>query len=167
MRVGIGYDAHRLVAGKPLFLGGVEIPFERGLEGWSDADVLLHAIIDAMLGAAGAGDIGEHFPDTDPAYRGISSLTLLERADGVLAERGLSVAGVDSVLVLEEPKIKPYRDAIRGRIAKTLGLPADRVGVKAKTTEGLGFTGRGEGIAAHAVVLVEETGNRKSEAGDR
>ncbi|MCL5292195.1 MAG: 2-C-methyl-D-erythritol 2,4-cyclodiphosphate synthase [Actinobacteria bacterium] len=155
MRVGIGYDAHRLVEGRPLVLGGVEIPYRLGLEGWSDADVLLHAIIDAMLGAAAAGDIGEHFPDADPAYRGISSLKLLALTRNVVEDKGFTLSGVDSVVILQEPSLRAHRDRIRECIAEALLLPFDRVSVKAKTSEGMGFTGRGEGIAAYAVVLLE------------
>ena len=156
MRVGLGFDAHRFVEGRPLILGGVEIPFELGLEGWSDADALLHAIIDGMFGAAGAGDIGERFPDTDPAYREASSLELLGLARAIVEQRGYKVAGVDSVVVLEKPRLSAFRDEMRKRIAERLGISADEVGVKAKTTEGMGFTGRGEGVAAYAVVLLEK-----------
>lgn len=156
MRVGIGYDVHRFVEEKPLILGGVKIPFRCGLEGWSDADVLLHAIIDAMLGASGAGDIGERFPDTDPSFRGASSLVLLRLAKETVEEKGYRVVNVDSVVVLEEPKLRPYRDAMRSKIAENLGIAMTDVGVKAKTSEGLGFPGRGEGVAAYAMVLLEE-----------
>ncbi len=156
MRIGIGFDAHRFVEGRALVLGGVKIPFRYGLEGWSDADVLLHAIIDAMLGASGAGDIGERFPNSDPAYRGASSLDLLRMAKETVGKRGYRVVSVDSVVVLEEPQLRPFRDEMRGRIASVLGISAGDVGVKAKTSEGMGFAGRREGVAAYAVALLEE-----------
>ena len=156
MRIGIGFDAHRFIEGKPLILGGVEIPFEFGLEGHSDADVVAHAIMDAILGAIAAGDIGQHFPDTDEEYRNISSMVLLSRVGRILSERGFRVGNIDCVAVLEEPKVSPYREEMREKIAGALEIEKDRVGLKASTTEGLGFTGRREGVAAYAVVLVEE-----------
>lgn len=156
MRVGIGYDVHRLVEGQPLILGGVEIPFPYGLLGHSDADVLVHAIMDALLGSAALGDLGKHFPDSDPAWAGISSLELLRRVRGMLQEAGLAVQNIDSVIVAQRPKLAPYIPAMREKVAETLGIAVDRVSIKATTTEGLGFAGRGEGIAAEAVVLVEE-----------
>ncbi len=156
MRIGIGFDAHKFIEGKPLILGGVEIPFEFGLEGHSDADVVAHAIMDAILGAVAAGDIGQHFPDTDEQYRNISSMILLSRVGRMLSERGFRVGNIDCVAVLEEPKVSPHREAMREKIAGALEIEKDRVGLKASTTEGLGFTGRREGIAAYAVVLVEE-----------
>jgi 2-C-methyl-D-erythritol 2,4-cyclodiphosphate synthase len=148
---GIGYDCHRLVAGRRLILGGVEIPHELGLEGHSDADVLTHAVIDALLGAAGLGDIGEHFPDTDERYRDADSLVLLETVLMTVIAAGLEVVNVDCTVVLEAPRLAPHRQAIRERLARTLGLSPTRVNVKATTGEGLGFIGRGEGVAALAV----------------
>jgi len=150
--VGFGFDVHRLVPGRPLVLGGVEIPFELGLLGHSDADVLTHAVMDALLGAMGEGDIGEHFPDTDPSYAGISSLLLLERVMGLVRERSLTVGNVDAVIVAQRPKLTPWKAAIRGKLAQALGTAERQVNIKASTSEGLGFTGRGEGIAVQAVV---------------
>jgi 2-C-methyl-D-erythritol 2,4-cyclodiphosphate synthase len=155
MRVGVGYDLHPLVPGRPLVLGGVQIPAERGLAGHSDADVLCHAIVDALLGAAGLGDIGEHFPSSDPRFAGASSLTFLERTAGMLRERNLSVSNVDASVVLEEPSLTQHRGEMRARIATALGVEPSRVSVKATTADGLGAIGRGEGAAALAVVLVE------------
>jgi 2-C-methyl-D-erythritol 2,4-cyclodiphosphate synthase len=151
---GIGWDSHRLVAGRPLILGGVTIPFERGLAGHSDADVLAHAVIDALLGAAGLGDIGEHFPDTDERFRGADSLGLLRAVVALAAERGLAVEHVDSTVVMERPKLGPHRQAIREALADALGVATERVNVKASTGEGMGFVGRGEGVAALAVVTL-------------
>ncbi|HEX3510422.1 MAG TPA: 2-C-methyl-D-erythritol 2,4-cyclodiphosphate synthase [Solirubrobacteraceae bacterium] len=148
---GIGYDSHRLAPGRRLVLGGVEIPHEEGLDGHSDADVLTHALIDAMLGAAGLGDIGEHFPDTDERYRDADSLGLLARVCELLDVAGLDVVNVDCSVVIERPKLAPHRDAIRERLAGVLGIEPRRVGVKATTGEGMGFVGRGEGVAALAV----------------
>jgi 2-C-methyl-D-erythritol 2,4-cyclodiphosphate synthase len=148
---GIGYDCHRLVAGRRLILGGVEIPHELGLEGHSDADVLTHAVIDALLGAAGLGDIGEHFPDTDERYRDADSLALLETVLTTVIAAGLEVVNVDCTVVMEAPRLAPHRQAIRERLARALGLSPTRVNVKATTGEGLGFIGRGEGVAALAV----------------
>ena len=156
MRVGQGFDVHALVAGRKLVVGGVEIPFDRGLEGHSDADVLLHAITDALLGAAALGDIGRHFPDTDPAYRGADSRALLRAALAKVAAAGYSVANVDATIIAQAPKMAPHIPAMVRHLAADLGLDAGRVNVKAKTTERLGFTGRGEGIAAEAVVLLED-----------
>ncbi len=156
MRTGIGMDAHRFERGRKLFLGGVEIPHEKGLGGHSDADVLLHALMDALLGACGAGDIGEMFPDGDPAYRGASSLTLLGEVVDVVRGRGYHLVNVDAVVVCEEPKVAPYRDAMRERIAGCLGVDTAEISVKGTTTEGMGFTGRGEGVAAMAVVTIVE-----------
>jgi 2-C-methyl-D-erythritol 2,4-cyclodiphosphate synthase len=155
MRVGIGYDAHRLVAGRPLVLGGVEIQSELGLEGHSDADVLVHAIIDALLGAAALGTIGEHFPDTDPLYADISSLELLSMTAAIVEDHGRSIVNVDSVLIAQQPRLLPHLAAMALRISETLGLDQDLVGVKATSPEGLGALGRMEGIAAQAVVLLE------------
>jgi 2-C-methyl-D-erythritol 2,4-cyclodiphosphate synthase len=154
MRVGFGYDAHRLVAGRPLILGGLEIPHHLGLSGHSDADVLTHAVGDALLGAVGAGDLGTHFPDTDPAYRGISSLALLERIMELVRERGFRPVNVDATVVAQAPRLAPYISAMISRLAPILGLPPAAVNLKATTTEHMGFTGREEGIAAYAVVLV-------------
>ena len=155
MRIGTGYDAHRLVEGRDLILGGVHIPHEKGLLGHSDADVLLHAICDALLGAAGLGDIGKHFPDTDPAYKGISSIRLLAAVGEKIATAGFSCGNVDAVIVAQRPKLAPYMDDMRSNIAAALRIGPDRVGIKATTTEGMGFEGRGEGISAQAVALIE------------
>ncbi len=154
IRVGFGYDVHRLVEGRRLILCGVEIPFERGLWGHSDADVALHALIDALLGAAGLGDIGQHFPDTEERYRGISSLKLLEETLRKLKEVGFLVANVDLTIVTQRPKLSPHIPEMRRRLAEALALPEEAVNIKAKTTEGLGFCGREEGMAAYAVALV-------------
>jgi 2-C-methyl-D-erythritol 2,4-cyclodiphosphate synthase len=158
IRTGLGFDVHRFAApeeGRPLMLMGCAIPHDRGLAGHSDADVMLHALMDALLGAAGLGDIGLHFPDTDPTYRGADSAVLLERVMGDLAERGWRVANADVCLIGERPKIGPHRQRMRDRIAPLLGIHAEALNVKATTTEKLGFTGRGEGLAAQAVVLIE------------
>ena len=154
IRVGSGYDVHAFAAGRLLVLGGVTIPHERGLQGHSDADVLSHAIGDAILGAAGLGDIGVHFPDDDARYRGISSLVLLQRIVDALGESGYTVTNVDATVVAERPKLSPFVPRMRSRIGEALGLPDGRVSIKATTSERLGFTGREEGIAAHAVVLI-------------
>jgi 2-C-methyl-D-erythritol 2,4-cyclodiphosphate synthase len=154
-RIGLGYDVHAFAEGRPLVIGGVEIPAQRGLLGHSDADVLVHALMDAILGALREGDIGKHFPDTDPAYEGISSIKLLERLASLVRERGWRLVDADSVLVMEAPKIAPSREEMRARVAGALGVPVDRIGIKATTTEGLGLTGRREGAAAQAVVLLE------------
>ena len=155
---GIGYDVHRLSAGRRLVIGGVEIPSERGLDGHSDADVLAHAVIDALLGAAGLGDIGEHFPDSDERWRDADSMALLEQVVAMLREHGLKPANVDCTVVIERPKLGPHRDDIRARLARALGLAPARVNVKATTGEGIGFVGRGEGVAALAVAGVEGAG---------
>ena len=157
MRVGLGYDAHRLVAGRPLILGGVEIPHTQGLLGHSDADVLSHAIGDALLGAVGAGDLGTHFPDKDPAYEGISSLILLERIMLIVRDRGFAPVNVDATLVAQQPRLVPHIPAMQAKLAPILGLTPADINVKATTTEHMGFTGRGEGMAAYAVVLVTKT----------
>jgi 2-C-methyl-D-erythritol 2,4-cyclodiphosphate synthase len=149
--VGIGFDSHRFAAGRRLVIGGVEIPYEKGLVGHSDADVLAHAVTDALLGAAGMGDIGEHFPDTDERWRDADSMQLLASVAQRVREAGLEIANVDCTVVMEAPKLSPHRDAIRQRLATTLGLERARVGVKASTGEGMGFVGRGEGVAALAV----------------
>lgn len=155
MRVGFGYDVHRLVAGRALILGGIEVPHELGLLGHSDADVLLHAICDAMIGAAGLGDIGTHFPDTSPEFKGISSLVLLDRTVALLNRHGFRLNNIDSTIVAQKPRLAPFITQMSAGIAAAAGLPAGSVNVKAKTTETLGFAGREEGIAAYAVVLVE------------
>ena len=155
MRIGHGYDVHRLVEGRKLILGGVEIPYEKGLLGHSDADVLLHALMDALLGAAALGDIGLHFPDSDPAYAGADSLQLLRHVAALLAQRGYRVVNLDCTVLAQRPKLRPYIPAMVGNIAGALSLPEDCVSVKATTEEGLGFTGEGLGIAAHAVALIE------------
>ena len=156
MRIGHGYDVHRLVEGRKLILGGVEIPFEKGLLGHSDADVLAHAVMDALLGAAALGDIGKLFPDSDPAYAGADSLVLLRRVAEVLAEHGYGIGNVDATVLAQRPKLAPYIPEMRERLAAAMGIDPGRVSVKATTEEGLGFTGAGEGIAAHAVALIEE-----------
>ncbi len=156
MRVGHGFDVHRLVPERKLILGGVEIPHPLGLLGHSDADVLCHAISDALLGAAALGDIGRHFPDTDPAYKGISSILLLQKVVQLLQQHGYRVHNIDATLILQQPKIAPYAETMRQNIAKAVGVPLSQISIKATTTEGLGFTGRREGVAAHAVVLLEE-----------
>ena len=157
MRVGLGYDAHRLVAGRPLILGGVEIPYGQGLLGHSDADVLTHAIGDALLGAVGAGDLGTHFPDKDPAYKDISSLILLARIMAVVRDRGFAPVNVDATIVAEQPRLAPHIPAMQAKLAPLLGLTPADLNIKATTTEHMGFTGRGEGLAAYAVVLVTKT----------
>jgi 2-C-methyl-D-erythritol 2,4-cyclodiphosphate synthase len=151
---GIGWDSHRLVAGRPLVLGGVTIPHERGLAGHSDADVLAHAVIDALLGAAARGDIGQHFPDTDERWRDADSMALLRAVVGMVAGDGFAVAHVDATVVMERPRLAPHRDAIRAALAGALGVDAGRVNVKASTGEGMGFVGRGEGVAALAVATL-------------
>lgn len=153
-RAGLGYDLHRLVEGRPLVLGGVTIPFDRGLAGHSDADAICHAITDAILGAAGAGDIGRHFPDTDPRWKGASSLDLLRRAVEIVREQGLAVGNVDATVILERPKLAPHIDRMRAALADVLGVTPDRVSIKGKTNEGVGEIGRGEAIAVHAIALV-------------
>ena len=155
LRIGHGYDVHRLTEGRRLILGGVEIPWEKGLLGHSDADVLVHAVMDALAGAARLGDIGKLFPDTDPAYKDISSLKLLEAVGRLLEERGFAVVNVDAALLAQAPKVAPYKDRMAENIAAALNIEAEQVNVKATTEEGLGFTGDGSGMAAHAVVLVE------------
>ena len=157
MRVGLGYDVHRLVEGRDLILGGVKIPYEKGLLGHSDADVLLHALTDALLGAAALGDIGRHFPDTDERYRGISSLILLEKAYTLVKERGYSLGNADMVLILQKPKLKEYIPTMEENIAGALSCEKERISVKATTEEGLGFTGQGEGVSAKAIVLLEKS----------
>lgn len=160
MRVGFGYDVHAFVEGRPLMLGGVQIPHTHGLLGHSDADVLLHAICDALLGAAALGDLGGHFPDSDPAYRGISSLILLERTVALVQERGFELKNVDSTLVLQRPRLAPHIPQMVDHLSRITGLPSSCVNIKATTTERLGFAGREEGVAAYAVALLEETVSR-------
>ncbi|NLL19331.1 MAG: 2-C-methyl-D-erythritol 2,4-cyclodiphosphate synthase [Clostridia bacterium] len=156
MRVGIGYDVHRLTENRALILGGVNIPYSLGLKGHSDADVLLHAISDALLGAAGLGDIGQHFPDTDPAYLGISSLVLLEQVREKIKTAGFLVHNVDAVIMAERPKLAPYIGEMRRKVAGALQVKVEMINIKATTTEGLGFVGQGEGIAAQAVATLAE-----------
>lgn len=156
IRIGHGYDVHRLAEGRKLILGGVEIPWEKGLLGHSDADVLTHAVMDALLGAAGLGDIGRHFPDTDPAYAGADSLRLLEHVMELLRERGFAVGNVDATVLAQRPKLAPHIPLMRANLARVMGVDPGRVNVKATTEEGLGFTGSGEGIAAHGVALIEK-----------
>ena len=156
VRIGHGYDVHRLVEGRQLILGGVDIPWERGLLGHSDADVLTHAVMDALLGAAGLGDIGRHFPDTDPAYTGADSLRLLAHVTALLRERGFTVGNVDATVLAQQPKLAPYIPQMRDNLARAIGADPEQVNVKATTEEGLGFTGSGEGMAAHAVALIEK-----------
>lgn len=154
MRVGMGYDVHRLVDNRDLILGGVKIPYELGLLGHSDADVLLHAIMDALLGAAALGDIGKHFPDSDPAYKGISSLLLLEKVGELLGEQGFFIHNIDATIIAQAPKMRPHIDSMRENIAGALNILVDQVNVKATTEEGLGFTGVGEGISAQAICML-------------
>lgn len=156
MRIGHGYDVHRLTEGRKLILGGVEIPFEKGLLGHSDADVLSHAVMDALLGAAALGDIGQLFPDSDPAYEGADSLKLLRRVAQALGEHGYGIGNVDATVLAQRPKLAPHIPEMRERLAAAMGVEPGRVSVKATTEEGLGFTGAGEGIAAHAVALLNE-----------
>ena len=156
MRIGMGYDVHRLVEDRDLIIGGVSIPYEKGLLGHSDADVLLHAISDALLGAAALGDIGKHFPDTDPAYKGISSLILLQKVGELLEEKGFLIENIDATIIAQAPKMRPHIDTMRENIAQALGIMVEQVNVKATTEEGLGFTGAGEGISAQAICLLEE-----------
>ena len=155
MRAGIGYDAHPLVGGRKLILGGVEIPFARGLSGWSDGDVLTHAIIDALLGAAALGDIGTHFPSGDPKYKDISSLVLLGEVKKKLQKTGWRVGNIDATVVAESPKLRDFIEPMRQKLSKVLGVAASQISIKASTGNGLGFAGRGEGIAAYAIVLIE------------
>lgn len=154
MRIGTGYDVHRLADDRKLIIGGVDIPYEKGLLGHSDADVLLHAIMDALLGAAALGDIGKHFPDTDEKYKGISSMKLLEKAGALLEEHLFLVENIDATIIAQAPKMRPHIDTMRENIARALGIEVSQVSVKATTEEGLGFTGNGEGIAAQAVCLL-------------
>jgi len=154
MRVGIGYDVHRLTEDRKLILGGIEIPYEKGLLGHSDADALIHAIIDALLGAAAMGDIGRHYPDSDACYKGISSCILLKKTNEILQQHGYAIGNIDCVIAAQAPKLSPYIDKMREKLAKTLNINITQINIKATTTEGLGFEGRGEGISAQAVVLL-------------
>ncbi len=156
LRIGIGYDVHALAAGRRLVLGGIEIPFDRGLSGWSDADVLTHAIMDALLGAAALGDIGRHFPPGDPQYEGISSLKLLVKVKGLLAANGWQVGNIDATIIAERPRLSEHINRMREKLCRTLGIDVEQVSVKASTSDGLGFVGRGEGIAALAVAALKE-----------
>ena len=156
MRIGMGYDVHRLTENRKLILGGVEIPYEKGLLGHSDADVLLHAIMDALLGAAALGDIGKHFPDTDPAYKGISSILLLEHVGRLLEAEGIKIGNIDATVIAQRPKLAPYIMNMRENTAKALNIDIQQINVKATTEEGLGFTGEGLGIASNAICLVEK-----------
>lgn len=155
MRVGVGYDVHGLVDGRKLILGGVDIPFDKGLMGHSDADVLIHAISDALLGAAGLGDIGVHFPDTDPTYKDISSIKILSKTVQMLFDKGFSIVNIDTVIFAESPKLSPFRQAMQTTIATAIKLDPDCINIKATTTEGLGMIGQGEGIGAMCVALIE------------
>ena len=159
MRIGMGYDVHRLTENREMILGGVKIPYEKGLLGHSDADVLLHAVMDALLGAAALGDIGRHFPDTDPKYKGISSLELLRHVGGLIEEQLYVIGNIDATIIAQRPKMAPYIEQMRGNIAETLHLDISQVNVKATTEEGLGFTGSGEGISAQAVVCLDTIEN--------
>ena len=154
MRIGQGYDVHRLVEGRKLIIGGVDIPYEKGLLGHSDADVLLHAVMDALLGAAALGDIGQHFPDSDERYKGISSIALLKEVGKILQENGYMIENIDSTVIAQRPKLLPYRPQMADNIAAALGIEKEQVSVKATTEEGLGFTGTGEGISAQAIALL-------------
>ena len=155
IRTGLGYDVHRLVEGRDLIIGGVKIPYELGLLGHSDADVLLHAVMDALLGAAALGDIGQHFPDTDPAYAGADSLALLRAVGRILTDAGWKVGNIDAIIIAQKPKMAPHREQMRANIAEALGISIAQVSVKATTEERLGFTGEGLGIAAQAICLIE------------
>lgn len=156
MRIGMGYDVHKLVEGRELILGGVNIPWEKGLLGHSDADVLIHAVMDALLGAAALGDIGKHFPDTDPAYKGISSIVLLQHVAVLLKENGFAVVNIDATVIAQKPKMAPHIPRMTENMAEALGIERSRLNIKATTEEGLGFTGRGEGIASQAICLLED-----------
>ena len=154
IRIGHGYDVHRLVEGRDLIIGGVKIPYEKGLLGHSDADVLVHAILDAVLGALGEGDIGKHFPDTDDAFKGINSMLLAENVASLLIKGGYGIGNIDATVIAQRPKLAPYIDEMTENVAKVFGVTSDRVNIKATTEEKLGFTGSGEGISAHAVCLI-------------
>jgi len=160
IRMGLGYDVHRLTEGRDLIIGGVKIPYEFGLLGHSDADVLLHAVMDALLGAAALGDIGQHFPDNDPAYAGADSLALLRAVGRILSDAGWTVGNIDATIIAQRPKMAPHRERMRANIAEALGIDVSQVSVKATTEEGLGFTGEGLGISAQAICLIEDTAGR-------
>ncbi|MBQ1515572.1 MAG: 2-C-methyl-D-erythritol 2,4-cyclodiphosphate synthase [Lachnospiraceae bacterium] len=160
IRIGLGYDVHRLTEGRDLIIGGVKIPYELGLLGHSDADVLLHAVMDALLGAAALGDIGQHFPDNDPAYAGADSLALLRAVGRILSDAGWTVGNIDATIIAQRPKMAPHRERMRANIAEALGIDVSQVSVKATTEEGLGFTGEGLGISAQAICLIEDTAGR-------
>ena len=162
MRIGMGYDVHKLTKNRDLIIGGVNIPYEKGLLGHSDADVLLHAIMDALLGASALGDIGKHFPDTDPAYKGISSIKLLEHVGELLEENHYIIENIDATIIAQRPKMRPHIDQMRANIAAALKIDVDQVNVKATTEEGLGFTGSGEGISSQAICLLEKITNYSS-----
>lgn len=162
MRVGMGYDVHKLVEGRDLILGGVTIPYEKGLLGHSDADVLIHAVMDALLGAAALGDIGKHFPDTDPQYKGISSIKLLEHVAGLLDENQYIIENIDATIIAQKPKMRPHIEQMRENMAKALRISVDQINVKATTEEGLGFTGSGEGISSQAICALEKITNYSS-----
>ena len=162
MRVGMGYDVHKLVEDRDLILGGVKIPYEKGLLGHSDADVLVHAIMDALLGAAALGDIGKHFPDTDPKYKGISSIRLLEHVADLLDEEHYIVENIDATIIAQRPRMRPYIDTMREHVAQALHISVDQVNIKATTEEGLGFTGSGEGISSQAICALEKILNYSS-----
>lgn len=157
MRIGMGYDAHQLVKGRPLILGGVEIPWDKGLLGHSDADVLVHATCDALLGAAGLGDLGRHFPDNSDLYKDIYSIRLLERCTQMLHERGFVIINLDAVVLAQAPKLMPYCEEMKDIMARAMDIPSELINIKATTTEGLGYIGRGEGMAAQCVVLIDDT----------
>ncbi|NLZ81917.1 MAG: 2-C-methyl-D-erythritol 2,4-cyclodiphosphate synthase [Clostridiales bacterium] len=159
MRIGMGYDVHKLTEGCDLIIGGVKIPYDKGLLGHSDADVLVHAIMDALLGAAGLGDIGKHFPDTDDEYKGISSILLLEKVGVLISKEFYIIGNIDATIIAQQPKLRPYIDEMVGNIANALGISRNQVNVKATTEEGLGFTGAGEGISSQAIVLLETVAN--------
>ncbi len=164
MRIGMGYDVHKLVEDRDLIIGGVKIPFELGLLGHSDADVLLHAIMDALLGAAALGDIGKHFPDTDPAYKGISSIELLKRVGELLEKHGFLIENIDATIIAQAPKMRPYIDTMRANIAEALSIETEQVNVKATTEEGLGFTGLGQGISSQAICMLTSPFNLTAQA---
>ena len=166
MRVGMGYDVHKLTEGRDLILGGVKIPYEQGLLGHSDADVLLHAIMDALLGAAALGDIGKHFPDTSPEYKGISSIELLRHVGGLVEEKLYVIGNIDATIIAQKPKMAPHIDKMRGNIASALHLDIDQINIKATTEEGLGFTGQGEGISSQAIACLETIQNYSYAVGE-
>lgn len=163
MRIGMGYDVHRLVEGRKLILGGVEIPYEKGLLGHSDADVLIHSIMDALLGAASLGDIGQHFPDTDIQYKGISSISLLEKVGELLLDNDYYIVNIDATIIAQRPKLLTYREEMAGNVANALGIMGSQVNIKATTEEGLGFTGKGEGISSQAICLLTTPVNYKED----